>query len=1152
MIERDWTLENELRNALTPAFRGRLVDRGIARSLIWNDGKLPPDAQRFADSLTDDLLDYAYTVMSMALRIRSEDKGSAVARRALQVAGEAIQSAVRKGDQSRRDQGFHRVNAAVAFHLAGHPAMAYSVSPSEPDEYNLSPTEKVLVFLFRRRLRAMQDTAMTWLQNDDHIDPHVAERLRSDPEFNIDDAAHTLITTSFMRGMAQFIHALNTGEREFAITSKERLQTTANVASDLNFVGHWWTNTLAWHLVDELWDFTLHETIPALPPDDDDSAIWHELRTNFIQRSISDDPPNYALWPSQVDAARRAIDVKDDLVIALPTSAGKTRIAEMCILRCLASGLRIFYVTPLRALSAQTERDLARTFAPLGFTVSSLYNAVDIDSGDGESLRQGHIVVCTPEKLNFALRNDPTLIDDVGLVVFDEGHMMGPGEREVRYEILLETLHKRQDSNARRLVILSALFPSPDEIKTFLSWVRQDEDGDAIHSSWRPTRQVFGTVQWQRFHRRGRLQLKVQQQRPYINNFVERRPPSPEYPRRKNPFPQNKNELILATAWNFIRQDQQVLIYSPRRVSVETLGNLALLCLKQKVLTPFDFPTETFRNAINSGIEWLGGDHPVVQCLRSGIVLHHGGLPIAYRTEIERLLHRGDCKLVIASPTLAQGLNLSASVLLVSSIYRMGEVIEAREFANVVGRAGRAFVDLEGLVLNVIWENNPFKLNRRNNDWNDLVAASQTVSITSGLMELVIRICDWIAGRRNIQFDGLLEYITSDVEAWSYVQDGGNAADYTEFDWEMDLVSLDTAILGLLQLDMNTVDVEANLFKALQGSLFDRVTTELGDERRDSLANVIAQRARLIWSGTNHRQREGVFASGVGYETGKFIDSNISELLSLLSDAESAINSLNEDIFTEAVSDFAERIFRVVPFSQRKPLSVKWQEALEAWLLGRTAADVMNILGEDGESTLQDAFMYRLPWAMEAVRVHAQSTGEPGADELTGIAATATGIGNANISAITLISSGFKSREGARIAVESTGGSFADREGMSQWLASAKVNTLSQDPMWPSLQTRHEWLQFLQHEKSRYSRRWVRETLVLSVSWHDSPPSTRVRVILREREHGKEVTVLTPEFRELGILCDPVGFSLNHVVSAWVGTELNTIEVGFYGPSTSS
>ena len=145
--------------------------------------------------------------------------------------------------------------------------------------------------------------------------------------------------------------------------------------------------------------------------------------------------------PVAIATARSAAIFEDtkDLVVALPTSAGKTRIAELCILACLAQGRRAVYVTR-SGPSAQTERVLERTFAPLGADVSSLYGSMGVSDVDEDALRTSQIVVATPEKLDFALRSDPRVLDDVGLVVLDEGHMIGPSDREVRYEAQVQRL----------------------------------------------------------------------------------------------------------------------------------------------------------------------------------------------------------------------------------------------------------------------------------------------------------------------------------------------------------------------------------------------------------------------------------------------------------------------------------------------------------------------------------------------------------------------------------------------------------------------------------------------------------------------------------------------------------------------------------------
>ena len=700
MAESIADLQDRLWRIVAPGFRDRLLDKGMARGLIWRDGELPPDAPQFLTSLTADLLDYAYAVMALSLRLRAQETTAPALEQAFLVAGEAIEAAVHQGS-NEPDTGFHRVSAAVAFHLARYSARAYLMLPKGGNTKNLAPTESVLVQLLRRRLEEMRTSFSEWLLDETHTDEGVAGRLRDDIEFDETDATHIILVTSFMRGLALFDHAITTGDAESATAAKMRLNKTAEVAGNLHAVSHWWTATLASHLIDELWLLSLHQQIPTLPDTDGDKEGWATLRRDYIQCLRAAKRAAIELWPSQLAAAKRAIDPTDDLIVALPTSAGKTRIAELCILRTLATNKRVLYVTPLRALSAQVERDLGETFRPLGFSVSSLYGAAGIKKGDAETLRGSNIVVSTPEKLDFALRNDPSIIDDVGIIVLDEGHMLGSNEREIRHEVLVQRLLRRSDAHGRRIVCLSALFPSPEKMSDFVEWLRQDVPGGPVHSIWRPTRQHFGVLRW--MSNAARLDVEVGGESPFVPRFVVVTSP-PKKSRRRKLFPSDRNELTLAAAWRFIEREKEVLIYCPLKKSVEALGKLALKCLSHSVLQPLRDTSNCARDAIATGKEWLGENHPAVQCLQYGVVLHHGGLPRPFLNEVESLLRLGDWPLTIASPTLAQGLNLSASVLLVPSIWRNRKIIPTAEFANVAGRAGRAFVDVEGMVLHVVWE----------------------------------------------------------------------------------------------------------------------------------------------------------------------------------------------------------------------------------------------------------------------------------------------------------------------------------------------------------------------------------------------------------------------------------------------------------------
>ena len=554
-------------------------------------------------------------------------------------------------------------------------------------------------------------------------------------------------------------------------------------------------------------------------------------------------------------------------------------------------------------------------------------------------------------------------------------------------------------------------------------------------------------------------------------------------------------------------------------------------------------------DAINTGTEWLGAEHPAVQCLQHGVALHHAGLPRPFLNEIERLLRSDECPLVIASPTLAQGLNLSASVLLIPSIWRNQSIIPSTEFANGAGGAGGAFADLEGLVIHVIWEGVAWRRRYALQNWKNLVSSAGSMRVVSGLLELTIRICTMIADQANVPFEEVLEYVTSNESAWDFNPTQNSGSERTEADWENAIASLDTAILSLLDPETEESNIDSNLAQALDGSLFSRLLPSKDQAEQEMLPQFVAARAHNIWSATDATQRRGFYLSGVGFQAGSYLTTGLDSLFALLLEAEAAIENGELTDLVEAVATFADLVCRVAPFRPRDPMPPTWRDGLAAWLEGRPASDVISILGSDGVDFLQDIITYRLPWAMEAVRVHAIAVGDSRANDLKGLAAAITETGNANLTVHTLIRSGLRSREAAREAVESTGASFSDRAGMEEWLASEEDQSRWISMDWPTSQSHHEWEQFYLHETRGDRRTWKRELLNYQVSWHDSSPPDGTRVILEPNTATGGIAVLSPDFRELGLIEPPLGRPVSQIVSARTVNDPNAIAVEFFGPN---
>src|SRR5262249_36538739 len=290
----------------------------------------------------------------------------------------------------------------------------------------------------------------------------------------------------------------------------------------------------------------------------------------------------------------------------------------------------------LRALSAQTERSFRTTFAPLGFSVSSLYGRSGLSSGDEDALRTREIVIATPEKLDFALRNDPTLISDVGLIILDEGHMIGPSARECPRDTLVQRLLRGPAAAPRRIVCVSAILAEGKQLDHLTGWTRSDEPGARVLSDWRPARQRFGMLRWQAPS--ARLRLDLNSRGPFLDNFVVQKPP---LGKEKLPYPRDARDLTLFAAWKFASQGKRTLIFSTQANWVAGYGKQVVKLCKRGYLNSLLEDETRIARALETGREWLGENHPAIVCLKNGVAIHHGRLPNPFLRELEVLLSEG-------------------------------------------------------------------------------------------------------------------------------------------------------------------------------------------------------------------------------------------------------------------------------------------------------------------------------------------------------------------------------------------------------------------------------------------------------------------------------------------------------------------------------
>lgn len=1146
-------LAASLQEATEPQFRRRLLARGQAQSMVRRNGVLPDDAPQFGPYVDDDLLSYSYALISTSLHLLDAIDDDEVerdvtaerlqlARNGFMQASFALEAATRNVEPVE-GLAFHRLIAGAASHLGGYAARAFSLMQASIQSGRLTPMEATLADLVLRDLNRIEERAVRLRSSADLTDDRLLdifdaeqssgaaatveydEGPEADQSFEptADNDANTvgptvlLLSEHYISAVSSALFAIAYNQPGLLQAALDALETGEQASREIGAPGPWWVCRLTRRLLGDLGHTSIRANIPVLRPpaaaatDETPEAReqnWNYLRRTFVATLFARGRSEIDLWPSQLHVVERIFNDRKDLVVALPTSAGKTRIAELCILACLAQGRRAVYVTPLRALSAQTERVLDRSFAPLGARVSSLYGSMGISDVDEDALRTSEIVVTTPEKLDFALRSDPTVLNDVGLVVLDEGHMIGPSEREIRYEAQVQRLLRRSDCETRRIVCLSAVFPSGSELDDFVAWIT-DDDADGLHrEDWRPTQQRFGLVEWRSDH--ARLTMTVGDAQTFIPRYLEAKAP---IGRRRKLFPSDKRELIIATAWRLVEEGQTVLIFCPQRNSVEPYAR-AILNLRRQGFIESVLPSDVHLDeALAVGAEWFGADHPILECLGLGVAIHHGALPGPFRREVERLLHLGVIKVTVASPTLAQGLNLSASVVLFHGLRRGTAPLSGSEFANVIGRAGRAFVDTEGLVLYPLYE--PTEWRRR--EWLSLTAGETGKTLQSGLIAVSIDLIKrMLAAVGSPQLQNFIDYLTGGPD-WAFpIVHGDNAELHpaTEQAWSSTLALLDTGLLSIVGDDDSDADEVTQLVAdVLRDSLWERQLRRLEDHAASALRELVSSRIRHVWSISTPTQRRGWYLAGLGADAGSDLGQVATQIVDLISQAEDAIHDGDTGAAVNWIVQIATTVFGVGQFEPETSL-LNWQQVLIHWLSGRPLGE----LGGDRVAVsqfIESDLVYRLVWGMEAARVYESAQGNMIADLLSGTAVSAIETGTFSWPASILIRSGFDHRAAAITAVNDTEASFDTSSGMREWIRDLDPD-LTQLPDWPTVESHAAWEEFTNRVAQSTGNRWAwHGERVEDVTWYGIVPGPNAWLRVTDAGPGK-VALWSSGFDALG------------------------------------
>ena len=419
-------------------------------------------------------------------------------------------------------------------------------------------------------------------------------------------------------------------------------------------------------------------------------------------------PPQRAALLEQglLDQAKTAI------VVDMPTSGGKTLLAQFRILQALNQfqGDRgwVVYIAPTRALSAQITRRLRADFEPIGLRVEQLTAAIEVDAFEEELLTNRDepfdILVATPEKLSLVIRNRK--VDrPLALVVMDEAHNLESEGRGLRIELLLATV-KRDCPQANFLLLM----PYVEGTESVARWLAQDIDaGNAISLGtvpWKPNERIIGLYRAvANDSERGGWHLDFE-----TLTATEKAMPLHGTHRvgGVKPIDVPKSQVLAKGAQKGLGLQTAAIgaVMSARGTSVAVANSIPTVWKMAgeaaRSLSEMDEVPPDIRLVQDFLRTEISAEFPLIEMLDQGIGVHHAGLSDDVRALMEWLAETGSLRMLCATSTIAQGINFPVSSVFLASRHvwqGAGSVeIGAREFWNLAGRAGRIGHDSVGVV----------------------------------------------------------------------------------------------------------------------------------------------------------------------------------------------------------------------------------------------------------------------------------------------------------------------------------------------------------------------------------------------------------------------------------------------------------------------
>jgi helicase len=393
----------------------------------------------------------------------------------------------------------------------------------------------------------------------------------------------------------------------------------------------------------------------------DETAVDKTVINVFQEQGITE------LYPPQEEALPYALQGKN-IVLSVPTAGGKSLVAYLAIAhRLLREKGKALYVVPLRALAREKYEDL-KWFEQLGLRVG-------ISTGDlhdsNPRLGRYDIIVCTSEKADSLLRHGIRWRDKIKVLVVDEIHLIHDPSRGPTLEVIVARFKALNPGT--QIIALSATIANAVDLSLWL-------DAQLVCSEWRPVVLKEGVC--------------------YRNEIT-----FTDGSKRVVAGPVSKSLEVLVE--ESVVDGGQILIFVNNRLSTVSLA----MVLAERMVEHLSQQERTGLKKIGTAmkraqVERSAFGQKLRACIGQGVAFHHAGLSTVQRRAVEQGFKDRLIKCIVATPTLAAGVNIPARRVIIRDLWRYDSgfgmhPIPILEYKQQAGRAGRPQYDTEGEAITI-------------------------------------------------------------------------------------------------------------------------------------------------------------------------------------------------------------------------------------------------------------------------------------------------------------------------------------------------------------------------------------------------------------------------------------------------------------------